>query len=65
MNVCNYITLNLLHKLMRKVVFSIPEPDGLGPVVAPLHHSARLEVVGPQLVHVAAVPDSQTFMIFL
>ena len=32
-------------------VLVVPELDGLGPVVAPLHHGAGLQMVAPQLAY--------------
>ena len=40
-------------------VLVVPELDGLGPVVAPLHHGARLQVVRAQLIHVGGRPEDQ------
>ena len=37
-------------------VLVVPELDGAGPVVAPLHHRARPQVVAAQLVDVRRVP---------
>ena len=40
-------------------VLVIPELDGFRPIVAPLHHGARLQVVGPELVYVRSLPEWQ------
>ena len=38
------------------MVLLVTHPDGPGPVVAPLDHRARLQVVRPQLVNVLLFP---------
>ena len=34
----------------------VPHPDSPGPVVPPLHHRPRLQVIAPQLINVSILP---------